>query len=180
MNRSLILSFSFAATLAVAATGLAATPGAQPLTGTATPSAAAETKLADQAASSKPGDSATATDEGAPPKELSSLERQVMGSRDVVDELGFRSDHVQQLLRNARHARYQERMACLDDLLSQSHAVERDAVQALHNASQAAEREDSYGVERELVHLWIYDLRSRTLLLEADECGAVEARFPSP
>ena len=57
--------------------------------------------------------------------------------------------------------------------------LERDADQAIHTASQAAERDDSYGVERELVHLWIYDLRSRTIALEADQCGGVQAQLSS-
>jgi len=179
MNRSLAIGFSLAAFLAAAATALGATPAARHQAGDAPASATPAPTHAEPVPSAQPEQSAPVTVEDGLPRQPTLLERQVIAAQEGVDELRFRSDHVQQLLRSARHARFQERVECLDDMLSQAHAVERDADHAIHTASQSAEKDDSYAVERELVHLWIYDLRSRTIALEADQCGGVEAQFSS-
>jgi hypothetical protein len=177
MSRSFVLGLSLAALLGLAAPSLAATPKQPAAASVGLVKAAGAGTGAAATESSKAADSATAGDEDQPPRPPTLLEREVIGARETADELRFRSDHVQQLLRSARRARYHERVACLDDMLSQAHAVERDAEQSIHTASKAAERDDSYGVERELVHLWIYDLRSRGLLLNAEQCGSEQARF---
>jgi hypothetical protein len=61
--------------------------------------------------------------------------------------------------------------------LSQTHAVEREADAAQRNAEKAVEQSDAHGVLRELVHLYVYDQRSRTLLDQAQWCGVARRRL---
>jgi hypothetical protein len=124
-----------------------------------------------------PQGAAPADAEADPPKPPNPLARYLEPARDLVGQVQMRSDQVQEWLRAARRARYRERSSCLDDLLSQSHAVEREADVAKLAATKAVDQSDAHGVLRELVHLYVYDQRSRTLLEDAQWCGV--ARRPT-
>ena len=124
-----------------------------------------------------PASAAPADPDAEPPKPPNPLARYLEPAHDLVGQVQMRSDQVQEWLRASRQARYRERSSCLDDLLSQSHAVEREAELAKLAASKAVDQSDAHGVLRELVHLYVYDQRSRTLLEDAQWCGV--ARRPT-
>jgi hypothetical protein len=136
-----------------------------------------------------PASAGSADPDADPPKPPNPLARYLEPARDLLSQVQMRSDQVQEWLRASRRSRYRERSSCLDDLLSQSHAVEREAEIAKLAAAKAVEQSDAHGVLRELVHMYVYDQRSRTLLEDAQWCGVARrptsprlsgGRFPRP
>lgn len=108
----------------------------------------------------------------------SSIDDRVDLARQIADGLRLRSDRVHRWLRDSRRAKYLVRTDCLDDMLSQVHAVERLASQSQRAAHVAATREDGDGVNRELSRLVVYEQRSRALLQLAHMCGKEVRTLP--
>jgi hypothetical protein len=120
--------------------------------------------------------SASAQTEAAPVKPPNPLAKYLDPADELVGGMRLRSDQVQEWLRAARRAGYRDRSICLNDMLSQSHALEREADLAQHSAEKAVEQNDGHSVLRELVHLYVYDQRSRVLVNDAQWCGVARRR----
>jgi len=114
--------------------------------------------------------------EAEPAKPPNPLAKYLDPAVELVGGMRLRSDQVQEWLRAARRAGYRDRSSCLNDMLSQSHALEREADLAQHNAEKAVEQNDAHSVLRELVHLYVYDQRSRVLVNDAQWCGVARRR----
>lgn len=117
--------------------------------------------------------------EDAPPAPTPLMLRAAAG-RDVLAELGWRSDIIHGWLRDARRSGLRARAACLDALLSETHALERTADDVRKNAEKAAAAGDATTVERELVRLVVFDQRSRGLVGSAQQCGRSPIRSARP
>jgi len=142
--------------------------------------------LAGQVASAEPAAESGASEapqapaeDDAPPPPTPLMVRAAAG-RNVLAELGWRSDIIHQWLRDARRAGYRTRAACLDSLLSETHALERTADEARRNAEKAAAAGDVTTVDRELVRLVVFDQRSTSLVGSAQQCGRSPIRSARP
>jgi hypothetical protein len=114
------------------------------------------------------------------PRQPTELERRASAGREAVGVLRLRSDQIHEWLREARRARYGGRTACLDDSLSQSHALERQGDEALSRAERAAQADNARAVERELVRIQVLDGLSQSLLGSARNCGRAPTRAAPP
>jgi hypothetical protein len=96
----------------------------------------------------------------------------VAAADDAVGVMALRGDHVQQWLREARAKRYKRRAACLDDHLSQVHAVERLARAELGWLSRAVQRDvPDEALRARARRVELYAARSRDLLADAKACS---------
>jgi hypothetical protein len=143
---------------------------------------------ADDAQNARNQSSGTAVDGNAPPEKAlvalaplptgASLDERLDRARQITDRLRVRSDRVQRSLRDARRAQYGLQTSCLDDLLSQLHAAERDGMAATKAVRAAASKEDARTVDREVSRLMVLEERSRILVHTARSCGQVKRRTP--
>jgi hypothetical protein len=88
-------------------------------------------------------------------------------ARTQIDAMSLRSDNVHRLLRKARATKHGVRSRCLDGMLSQIHATERQALLEL----SALEATRSRVVLTRLARLQTLSTRSKQLAIEASRCG---------
>jgi hypothetical protein len=116
--------------------------------------------------------------EGTSSDDAARIRRQaVVAADEAVAVMALRGDHVQRWLGEARAKGQKRRAACLDDMLSQVHAVERLARDELGWMTRAQIR----GAEVELfpprlARVAVYTQRSQGLLGEAQACGGKVSR----
>ena len=100
-----------------------------------------------------------------------SVAAKVAVARERVASLAYASASIEGALRAARATKHRERAACLDDVLSQSHAATRYG-QSLRTAIEAAVTAgDVISAERSFVRLLHLGERAGRLLGEASRCG---------
>lgn len=155
------------ALLLVCATALAGSPQAT------TRSAASPS---DAAAQPTPARSKAASRATRPAAVKPSPAARARKARQVSDAIRLRSDQVHRWLRAARLSRQHQRGRCLDDLLSQAHAVERLADQSQRAMLGASRRHDGHRLRRESSRLRVYETRSQVLIRKAQACGKPAAR----
>ncbi len=106
------------------------------------------------------------------------IRRQAVAAADeAVAVMAVRGDHVQRWLGEARAKGQKRRAACLDDLLSQAHAVERLGRDELGWMQRAALREAAAELfAARVARVELYAERSQQLLAEAQACGGKVSR----
>lgn len=110
--------------------------------------------------------------QSAPPPTATERADRALGTIEV------RSIRVQRWLREARSHQDAARTRCLDRLLSQAHAVERQARVETKRVSHAAEHGVEAAVGRGLKRLELFEERSRVIADEAYWCGKKRSRRP--
>lgn len=123
--------------------------------------------LASDAAASSPG---AKTSQSAPTPTAAERADRALGTVEV------RAIQVQRWLREARSHENAPRIRCLDRLLSQAHAVERQARVEERRVGRAAERGAREVVGRGLARLELFEKRSRFVVEEAYWCGKKRSR----
>ena len=105
----------------------------------------------------------------------------VRRATDMVDLLSLRADRVQLWLRDARGQQDRARSRCLDRVLSQSHALERQGDYERGAIATAVLRGEAWATAPRLQRLAVFFARSDTLLEAADDCGRQVSRtMPMP
>ncbi|MBI4701372.1 MAG: hypothetical protein HY744_09470 [Deltaproteobacteria bacterium] len=92
-------------------------------------------------------------------------------ARTLVLALWLKSDRLYSDLRSARRVRDTQRSACLDDLVTQAHAMERLGQEAFRAAALAAERERAAEIAPQIERLRMYDEHSRQLVEQSRDCA---------
>ena len=96
----------------------------------------------------------------------------VRRASEAVASLSLRADRVHVWLREARNRRQTARSRCLDPLLSQAHAVERQGAIELALLERAQPNELGAHMQR----IGNIVARSRQILAQANVCGKVVSR----
>lgn len=96
---------------------------------------------------------------------------QLQRARDLASWTGIRADTVQRLLRDSRLLRDDARATCLDEALSQLHAVERQAVAAEALIRDAALAGSDRRIGAQMARMQVLSERSRLGLAKAESCG---------
>jgi hypothetical protein len=100
----------------------------------------------------------------------------VRRAEDLVDLLSLRAAQVQLWLRDARSSQDPKRTRCLDKLLSQTHALERQGDHERRSIEGLMLRGEAWATAPRLQRLAIFSQRSSDLLAEAGECGRQVSR----
>jgi hypothetical protein len=90
---------------------------------------------------------------------------------DLVGWMALRSDAVHALLREARVRREESRAECLDAMLDQAHAAERQAGDINVELQRAAAEGDDQVMGNHMLRLRVLAERSRELLHQSRKCG---------
>lgn len=109
---------------------------------------------------------------GARENEHARSDSEVRRAREAVASLSIRADRVHLWLREARNRRQTARSRCLDPLLSEMHAIERQGALELAVLERAEQNELG-------AHLQRIDnivARSRQVVAKANVCGKVVSR----
>jgi hypothetical protein len=100
----------------------------------------------------------------------------VRRAADLVDLLSLRADRVQLWLRDARGQQDRGRSQCLDRLLSQSHALERQGDYEREAIENDVLRGEAWATAPRLQRLAVFFARSAELLDQANDCGRQVSR----
>ncbi len=92
-------------------------------------------------------------------------------ARATVSQMALRSELIFKLLRDARQARDGRSAPCLDDALSQAHAVERNGEDEALAIERAAKIGDDHALQWRGQRLKVLAKHSEDLLAEAKHCG---------
>jgi hypothetical protein len=102
----------------------------------------------------------------------------VAQARATVGWMAARSDRIQDWLAEARRRRNPHRASCLDDLLNQSHAVERIGQDELAGIVRAVHHGDEDSLDRRRTRLAVLAARSEQLMALAAACLTGARRDP--
>lgn len=98
------------------------------------------------------------------------LQQAIDDARTKVDWMVLRSDRIQDWLAQARRQRDPARTSCLDDMLNQSHAVERIGQGELEAIIRAVRSGDGDSLDRRRTRLGVVAVRSEQLMALASSC----------
>ena len=90
----------------------------------------------------------------------------------LLVHVALRSDRIHKWLRRARQRSAFRRARCIDRILTQAHAVERQGQEARRQAQRAAKRGQRHEFAQPMARLWVCSQRSRALIRIAHACSA--------
>ncbi len=99
---------------------------------------------------------------------------------DTMHHMGMRSDHIRRQLMKARGSHDDKRARCLDDKLSQAHALERMAADEHARLRAALSGGHQAAADARSARLAAYADASRRVLQEARACSGVSKRVRMP
>jgi hypothetical protein len=92
-------------------------------------------------------------------------------ARATVSQMALRSERIFKLLREARNEGDDKKAQCIDDVLSQAHALERRGEAEAEGIAQAAKSGDDDTVEWRSKRLRVLSNQSIDLVTHASRCG---------
>lgn len=104
----------------------------------------------------------------------------VRRAADAVYQTGMRSDHIRRQLMRARGSKDGKRARCLDDKLSQAHAVERLTAREQSAIMAALLGGRLSAAEARSARVEAYETRSKLILQQAHACSGVSKRVRMP
>ena len=96
---------------------------------------------------------------------------QLQRADDLASWVGIRAEQAQRLLRDSRVNRDDARAICLDEILSQLHAIERQSLVTEAQIREAAAADSDRRIGAHMSRMQVLSERSRQLVAKAEACG---------